>query len=168
MRRYIHTHTHTVNTYMYRLNKFTWKIIQINRDNDNGSEEHWSIKAMKLHSTHSTTNRKLKMEKKNGTVMFIKSVLCFLRFIVYTYSSPTYSGTRWNGSEEKPKERERQRKRAKQMGGGVMEEKEGWGIWGRQRQKVNSIHWEYILNSTPHIYHPIHLRHSIAESANGY
>lgn len=45
---------------------------------------------MKLHST---ANRKLKMEngKENGTVMFIKSVLCFLRFIVYTYSSPTYS-----------------------------------------------------------------------------
>lgn len=77
----------TIYTYIsfvpLRRNKFTWKIIQINREIQ--SIANHKLKTKRRGSAHR------KNFEENSTAMFIKSVLCFPRFIVYTYSSSHHS-----------------------------------------------------------------------------
>lgn len=137
-----------------RLNKFTWKIIQINEEitiiaaKAKSIWEHWSISrnhklaSKQVNEAFNVTEilrgdrekqatplpiANWKWKRKRHTVMFIKSVLCFLRFIVYTYSSPPRG---WLHHGDTVCERERENESEK---------------------------CEYILNDTPHpSTHPPH------------
>lgn len=140
-----------------RLNKFTWKIIQINEEitiiaaKAKSIWEHWSISrnhklaSKQVNEAFNVTEilrgdrekqatplpiANWKWKRKRHTVMFIKSVLCFLRFIVYTYSSPP-RGWLHHGDTVSVWERARERK---------------WKMWVHFEWHSTSIH-----SSTPSI-----------------
>lgn len=154
-----HARTHAYIYYMYGPNKFTWKIIQINRDNDNGSEEHWSIKA----TTRLRTQYHCQSQIENGErkrycdvykigIMF-SEIYCIHLFISNIFGcTHTRGGARgrlWNRDtgEKKLKEMKERKEEKKATYNGrrrgrmwAMEWGESPGMWSGM-EKVKDRKW---------------------------